>query len=281
MVFSTDEFKFIADMVYKQAAIVLDEKKKYLVEARLSKVMNDEFLWSPSELITKLQDSASTKLRAKVVDAMTINETSFFRDGHPYEELRQNLIPVLIKTRAAEKQINIWCAAGSTGQEPYSIAMTLRQHFPELAAWRIKIIASDISDRVLEQARSGRYSQLEVNRGLSPALLSRFFTRDKDHWVANKELKDLIEFRKVNLVESFVGLPKFDLIFIRNVLIYFNVGTKKEILGKIAKTMRPGAALVLGTAETMLGVTDEFERRSGTRTALYTLKAQCEAGGVS
>lgn len=272
MALSSTEFQFIADLAYKHAAIVIDEKKKYLVESRLTKLMNDEFLWSPAELIEKLKSPSGLSLRAKVIDTLTINETSFFRDGHPFEELRQNLMPELIKLRATEKQINIWCAASSTGQEPYSIAMTIRQHFPQLSSWRIKIVASDISDRVLEQARAGRYSQLEANRGLSPVLLSRFFTRDKEYWVANKELKDIVEFKKLNLSEPFVGLPKLDIVFIRNVMIYFDVETKKQIITKIARTLRPDGFIALGTAETMLGISDEFERRSGCRGAIYIAK---------
>lgn len=274
MALSTDEFKYISELVYKHAAIVLDEKKKYLVESRLAKVMSDEYLWTAAELITKLKEPSGLKLRARIVDAMTVNETSFFRDGHPFEELRQNLIPELIKSRAAEKQVTIWCAASSTGQEPYSIAMTLRQHFAQLNSWRVKIMASDISDRVLEQARAGRYSQLEVNRGLSPTVLNRFFTRDKDSWIANPDLKGLVEFNKLNLSEPLTGLPKFDIVFIRNVLIYFNVETKREIIKKIAATLRPGGTIVLGTAETMLGVSEDFERRSGSRSAVYVLKGR-------
>lgn len=274
MALSTDEFKFIAEMIFQQSAMVLDDKKKYLVDSRLTRVMNEEFLWTPAELIAKLKEPSGLKLRAKVVDAMTVNETSFFRDGHPFEELRQDILPNIIKSRAKEKQINIWCAASSTGQEPYSIAMTIKQHFPELASWRVKVTASDISDRVLDQARAGRYSQLEVNRGLNPTMLNKFFVRENDHWTASKDLKGILEFKKLNLAEPFVGLPKFDIVFIRNVLIYFNVETKKDIIAKIARVMRPDGVILLGTAETMLGISDEFERRSGSRSAVYNLKAR-------
>jgi chemotaxis protein methyltransferase CheR len=199
-------------------------------------------------------------MHRQAVEAMTTNETSFFRDHHPFDALRTQIIPDLINRKAASKQLTIWCAAASTGQEPYSVAMLLREHFPVLTSWKLTFIATDLSTQVLAKARSGRYGQLEVNRGLPAPLLVKYFTKDGTEWVVKEELRNMIDYRELNLIETWPALPVLDLVMIRNVLIYFDVPTKKKILGNIRQRMAPHGYLMLGGAETTLGIDEQFER---------------------
>jgi chemotaxis protein methyltransferase CheR len=205
---------------------------------------------------------------------MTTNETSFFRDSLPFTELKDIIIPDLAKTGSTDKQITIWCAASSSGQEPYSIAMTLRSIHQALKGWNLNIIASDICDKVLETAKSGQYSQIEVNRGLPKDMLTRHFKQVGTNWVVNDDLRNMIDFRKINLNKTFVGLPKVDIIFIRNVLIYFNGETKKLILDKMMALMKPDSLIIFGQAESPMNFTDRFERYKKVQSSVYQLKAR-------
>ena len=274
MAIPLNDFKYIADLVYKKSAIVLDTKKQYLVEARLASLIRLEGINDTSSLLGKLRAPSSEQLRAKVVDAMTTNETSFFRDNYPFEELRQKILPTLIKNREKEKKINIWCAACSSGQEPYTIAMVLLTHFKQLFSnnWNIKIIASDISDKMLTTAKAGKYNQIEINRGLPSKMRERFFTQNDNTWTVNDELRRSIEFKKINLVERLVGLPRLDIIFMRNVLIYFDLDTKNAIFSKIENLMSPDSLLFIGSTETIIGITNNLERYPASRSSLYQLK---------
>ena len=200
------------------------------------------------------QDPAFSALQAKAIDALTTNETFFFRDFQPFEALRKIIIPQLIEQRAVQRRLSIWSAACSTGQEPYTIAMLLREHFPQLADWSVSILATDLSPTVLAQARAGSYNQFEVNRGLPAPLLLKYFTKVADRWLVKEELKKGIEFRAMNLVEPWPIFLPFDIVLIRNVMIYFDVPTKQAILKRIRACLQPQGTLFLGTAETTLNL---------------------------
>jgi chemotaxis protein methyltransferase CheR len=200
---------------------------------------------------------------------MTTNETSFFRDIHPFDALRSQIIPDLIKARAGERSLSIWCAAASSGQEPYSVMMLLRQHFPQLADWDLRFLCTDLSKEMIDRCRAGRYSQLEVNRGLPAPMLVKWFRRDGADWVIDPALRQPMDFRTMNLIEPWPAMRPVDLVMIRNVLIYFDVATKQDILGKIRKVLRPDGFLVLGAAETTLNIDDAYERVAIGRSSTY------------
>lgn len=275
---TTADFDYVRHFVRGQAAIVLEPGKEYLVESRLLTLARRENLPSIEDLVARLRSSPRGDLHRKVIDAMTTNETSFFRDIHPFETLRKSILPELIARRASERQLNIWCGAASTGQEPYTIMMVIAEHFPELLNWNFKFVATDISTDVLARARSGRFSQLEVNRGLPASLLVKYFVRQGAEWEFRPELRRRVEFREMNLVADWNGLPQLDLIFLRNVLIYFDLETKRSILAKARRLLRPGNYLLLGGAETTFNIDDAFERVVLEKTICYRLPDSTPAG---
>jgi chemotaxis protein methyltransferase CheR len=249
------DFDFICTLAYTQSAIVLERGKEYLVETRLTPLATREGYDSLGSLIAALRkDRTAGLLQAKAVDALTTNETYFFRDFHPFESLRRALLPELIARRAETRQLTIWCAACSTGQEPYSIAMLIREHFPQLASWQIEIIATDLSPTVLKQAEAGRYNQIEINRGLPASYLIKYFVQQDTSWVIKPEIRQMVKFRPLNLIQPWPILPLCDLIFIRNVMIYFDVETKRGILKKLRPCLRPQGSLFLGSSETTLNI---------------------------
>jgi chemotaxis protein methyltransferase CheR len=271
MPISGAEFRYIKDFVYQKAAIDLEPGKAYLVESRLQPLARREGFASLSEMIAKLRAQPTDGLHWLVVEAMTTNETYFFRDVHPFELLRTKVLPELIQRRSAQRQINIWCAAASSGQEPYSIMMLLREHFPELSTWKINFIATDISTEMLNRCREGCYSQLEVNRGLSAALLVKYFDKIGTEWKLKDELRRAIDFRQLNLAQPWPALPAMDIVFIRNVLIYFDVETKRPILARVRKLMNPDGYMFLGGAETTLNLDEAFKRVQVNHGAYYQL----------
>lgn len=266
------EFEYVQTLIHLRAGIVLETGKEYLVEARLDPLARQEGFCSLQEFIGHLQTRPFSGLHRKLVQAMTTNETSFFRDIRPFEVLRTSVIPDLIAQRGADHRITFWCAAAATGQEPYSVAMLLREHFPQLQTWNVRFIASDLSVDVLARAIRGCYTQLEVNRGLPAQLLVKYFTKRGDEWQIRDDIRRMVEFRELNLAESWSFLPKLDVIFMRNVLIYFNLERKREILRKAASLLNPYGYLFLGSAETTLNVADEFEPHSGGKGPCYRLK---------
>lgn len=266
-----EDFAFVSAHVRSRAAIVLEPGKEYLVESRLGPLARAEGLKSIDELVERLRSMPDGTLSAKVVEAMTTNETSFFRDVHPFEALRTQILPEILRARASEKTLNLWCGAASSGQEPYTIAMLLREHFPELATWRVRFIATDISREMLRRSREGRYSQLEVNRGLPARLLVKYFEQHGHEWQIKKELRESIEFTELNLARAWSGLPLFDVVFLRNVLIYFDVPMKREILARVRKQMRPDGVLFLGGSETTLNIDAAFVRTPAGATACYRI----------
>jgi len=268
------DVKFIADLILRRAAIVLDERKDYLVEARLARIVQLIGAKNTEDLVQRLRSSPSPDLERRVIDAMTTNETYFFRDNDFYDDLRKVVIPGLLKSREATKTLNIWCAACSTGQEPYSVLMLLRTQFPELNNWRVRFIASDIATTVLATAKAGRYNQIEINRGLPKAMLDKFFTKEPGgSWVVSDELRRSIEFRQVNLIEPFVNFPRLDMVFMRNVLIYFGHETKRSIMSRIGELIHLDGLLFLGKAESTLTLSDIFERKLVGQSFAYGLRA--------
>jgi chemotaxis protein methyltransferase CheR len=248
-------FAFVADLVRREAAIVLEPGKEYLVESRLLPVARREkYPDLTSFLAAVMKSPEKSPLRYLVVDALTTNETLFFRDFHPFEALRTTVLPELLPKRAHVRKLNIWSAAASTGQEAYTIAMIIREHFPEVAGWDIKIMGTDLSTTTIAQARSGSYSQLEVNRGLPAMYLAKYFTKCDERWLVKDELRRMCEFKQMNLAMPWPMLPPFDLIFIRNVLIYFDAPTKTNILGRMHNCLLPHGLLFLGTAETTINL---------------------------
>jgi chemotaxis protein methyltransferase CheR len=255
----TSDFDYIRALVHERCAIVLEPGKEYLVHARLLPIARKEGIDDIAALVERLKRGAPS-LATQVVEAMTTNETSFFRDGSPFEALREEVIPDLLQKRAATRTLRIWSAAASTGQEAYTIAMTLREHFDELRSWDVSILGSDISTEVLEKAREGRYAQIEVNRGLPEPLLLKYFDRAGTAWSVKQELRQGMEFRPLNLMNAWPNLPRMDVVFLRNVLIYFDADTKRDVLARVRNAMAPDGYLFLGAAETTLQFEGMFER---------------------
>ena len=267
-----DVISYVCTTVRDRSAIELDASKSYLIEARLAPVAKQNGFASIADLIQGVRAKRRPELESRLVEAMTTNETSFFRDMHPFEALRTKLLPELRVRNAMRRSLNIWSAACSTGQEIYSVAMHVREHFPDLASWKVQLIGTDLSDDVLARARAARFSQIEVNRGLPAALLVKYFQRDGMHWQLRPELRDMAAFTKLNLIERWPSLPSMDIVFLRNVLIYFSPETKRAILEKVRKVMAPQAVLFLGAAETTMGLDACFERVQVDNSVFYRLK---------
>ncbi len=269
---STPQFAFLREFLKRRSGVVLDENKLYLVVARLLPVMRQRGIASLDALLDRIRTASDPAIERDILNAMMTHETSFFRDKAPFETLKQ-LIPTLVQSRGPMRQLVLWSAASSTGQEAYSMAILFNEHFRDLlATWKIRIIATDISDVVLTRAREGVYSELEIVRGLSPLLLKKYFTSFQGKWRISQDCRRLVEFRQLNLNDFWPTIPPCDIIFLRNVLLYFSVTTRKAILDAMRKKVRPDGALFLGSAETMLGVNDGYERLSGTHCSCYRVK---------
>lgn len=267
------DFDFIRTFVRDESAIVLEHGKEYLVESRLSPVLRELALPSIAALVDALRKRPQTHVHRRVIEAMTTNETSFFRDISPFDALRTHIVPELMAARAPTRRLHIWCGAASTGQEPYSIAMVLLDHFPSLAGWDLRITATDISRQMIERARAGRYTQLEVNRGLPASYLVKYFQRDGMDWRIKDSVRQLVRFEELNLVRPWNLSLESDVIFLRNVLIYFDVATKRTILSAIKRVLRTDGYLMLGSAETTMNIDEEFARVQVGKTGCYR-KAQ-------
>ena len=252
------DFTFIAALLKERSGLIITADKGYLLETRLGPLVRERGLPSLAALMDVLRQPGSDSVRAQVVDAMTTNETSFFRDSHPFDTLRKSVIPGLIERRAGARALRIWSAACSTGQEPYSLSMILKDHFPVLNGWKIEIIATDISPSVLDRAREGVYSTFEVQRGMPIQMLVRHFEQVGETWRIKDELRRNIIFRRANLLDDLAALGTFDIVLCRNVLIYFDQPTKTRILGAIAGRTASDGALLLGGAESVFGLSDAF-----------------------
>jgi chemotaxis protein methyltransferase CheR len=267
--FTDAEFSFISDMVRTRSAIVLEPGKEYLVEARLAPLVRELGLESIGALVERLRQPAAGPLAERVTEAMTTNETSFFRDVAPFQALRTSVLPSVIEAREARRSLRIWCAASSSGQEPYSIAMTIHDAFPQLQSWNVQIVATDLSPAMVERGRSGLYKALEVNRGLPAPMLIKYFTKVGVDYQLNPEIRSMVEFSELNLIGAWPALPSFDIVFLRNVLIYFDVDTKRTIFGRVKRLLAPDGFLFLGAAETTMNIDDGFERLPIERAGCY------------
>ena len=263
------DFEFLRRMLKERSGLVLSADKQYLLESRLLPIARRVGAANLGELAQRLRANGAEGLVVEVVEAMTTNETFFFRDKMPFDHFRETIMPALLEARASQRRIRIWCAATSSGQEPYSLAMILKEMGARLAGWRVEILATDISVEMLEKARAGIYSQFEVQRGLPIQALVKHFAQVGDMWEVAPALRTMIDFRPLNLLHPFRYLGPFDVVFCRNVLIYFDQPTKVDVLSRIARVVQPDGYLLLGAAETVVGLTDEF-RPHGEKRGLYT-----------
>ena len=252
------DYEYLRKLLKDHSGLDLSADKQYLIESRLLPLSRKAGLSGISELVQKMK-GGSTAIIAQVVEAMTTNETFFFRDKVPFDHFRDSIMPEILKARASRKSLRIWCAAGSTGQEPYSLAMCLKEMGAALAGWRVEILATDLSQEVIEKSKAGIYSQFEVQRGLPIQMLVKYFKQNGELWQINADVRAMIQHRQLNLLHDFSQLGVFDVIFCRNVLIYFDQETKIKIFDRLAKVVEPDGFLVLGAAETVVGLTDAFK----------------------
>jgi chemotaxis protein methyltransferase CheR len=253
------DFDYLRKLLHERSGLVLSAEKQYLAESRLVPVARRHAVATLGELIGKLRANEHAPLAAEVVEAMTTNETFFFRDKLPFDHFRDTVLPALVASRTRDKRIRIWCTAASTGQEPYSLAMIMREYAAILAGYRVEIIATDISGDVLNRAKAGIYTQFEVQRGLPIQHLVKYFVQSGDNWQIAADIRAMVQFRPLNLLKDFSALGTFDMVFCRNVLIYFDQETKINVLNRLARQMPEQSFLSLGAAETVVGLTDAFK----------------------
>jgi chemotaxis protein methyltransferase CheR len=252
------DFEHLRKLLRERSGLVLAPEKQYLVESRLMPVARRAGCGSITELVRCLRDPNAEQLKAEITEAMTINESFFFRDKIPFDRFRDTVLPAMLVERAKSRRLRIWCAAASTGQEPYSLAMILRSMQEKFSGWRIEILATDISNEVLERARTGIYSQFEVQRGLPIQMLMQNFDQVGEQWRISDTMRKMVQFRQFNLLNDFAALGTFDVVFCRNVLIYFDQETKVDVLERINRQLASDGFLLMGAAETVVGLTDIF-----------------------
>lgn len=259
------DFDIYKNLLKEKSGLVINEDKSYLLESRLNPIAKKWQFNSLQEMAMALNGVPDKKLVNDVIEAMTTNETSFFRDIHPFESFKVHVLPYMLKSRINKRAINMWCAAASSGQEPYSLAMTIKEEGTKFAGWNIKMTATDISHEILDKASRGLYSQFEVQRGLPIQLLIKYFKQIEDKWQISDDIRKMITFKYFNLLDSMTIFGKLDIIFCRNVLIYFDDKDKRAILEKMEKLLEPDGFLFLGGAETVIGITDAFKPVPGMR----------------
>ncbi len=262
---NVSDFEYISQFLKKRSGLVLSQDKAYLLESRLNPVARKWNLSGFDELVQKVRASNDERILSDITEAMTTNESFFFRDQKPFDLFKDMVLPQLLEKRAGSKTIRIWSAACSSGQEPYTLAMLLKEAGPALAGWKIEIVATDLSNDILNKAKEGVYTQFEVQRGLPINLLVKYFQQAGDRWQIDSSIRNMVTFKPFNLLESPSMLGKFDVVFCRNVLIYFEQATKSTVLAKIAKQMPDDGFLYLGGAETVLGISDDFQLIPGKR----------------
>lgn len=253
------DMEYIAKLVREASGIVLTADKGYLVESRLNPIARRNGFSNLSELVAELEKPRGAELRNAVIEAMTTNETFFFRDKRPFELMEEVVYPHLLKVRSPGSRIRIWSAACSTGQEPFSLAMQIREKSAQLGGFQFEIVATDLSTAVLDRARAGLFTQFEVQRGLPIQLLVKYFKKEEESWIINEDIRRMVKFEQLNLLKDFSKLGKFDVVLCRNVLIYFDLPTKKDVLDRIAALTASDGRLILGAAETVMGVTEQFK----------------------
>jgi chemotaxis protein methyltransferase CheR len=252
------DYDYLRKLLKERSGLMLSSDKQYLVESRLTPLARKAGLASLGDLVGRLK-TPNEKLIVDVVEAMTTNESFFFRDKIPFDHFRETIMPSVLASRARDKRVRIWSAAASTGQEPYSIAMCLKEMKDRLSGWRVEIIGTDLSLEVLDKAKAGIYSQFEVQRGLPINFLVKHFTQNGDTWQIAPEIRAMVQYRQLNLLADFSHLGMFDVVFCRNVLIYFDQETKIGVLNRIARLLEPDGFLMLGAAETVVGLTEAFK----------------------
>lgn len=267
---SPQDFDFVAQLLKQRSGLTIGPDKAYLLESRLNPVARKHGFSGLTDLIQGLRLRGDQTLTRDVVEAMTTNESFFFRDTKPFEQFRRLVLPHMLEKRASRRSFRIWSAACSSGQEAYSLSMILKEFDSKLAGWRVEMIGTDISTEILDKAKEGVYSQFEVQRGLPVQLLVKHFTQEGDRWRISPEIKRMVTYRIFNLLEDPAPLGQFDVVFLRNVLIYFDQPTKAKVLERVAKQMAPDGFLYLGGAETVLGITDRFQVVPGER-GIYSL----------
>jgi chemotaxis protein methyltransferase CheR len=252
------DFEFLARLLKTRSGLALTPDKTYLIETRLGPLARKEGLADAAAVAGRLRMGGQERLAKLVVDAMTTNETFFFRDKTPFDLFEQTILPAMEKARAGQKRLRIWCAACSTGQEPYSLAMILQSRAAQFAGWSFDIVATDICDEVIQKAKDGLYSQFEVQRGLPIQYLMKHFAKEGDQWRLSPAIRAMVQYRTFNLLDGFMALGSFDVVFCRNVLIYFDRDTKAAVMKRIHERLAPDGYLLLGAAETTVGITDIF-----------------------
>lgn len=272
-----EDFRFLSDKLKERSGLTLTQDKVYLLESRLTPLARKMGLGGLDELINSMRSRPDQQVLRAVTNAMTTNETFFFRDSTPFDHFKNVVMPGIKIRRQTERHMRIWCAAASTGQEPYSLSMLLKDSGPSFSGWNIDILGTDLSPDVLDKARAGRYSQFEVQRGLPIQLLVKYFDQDGDYWDISAEIKRMVQYKEFNLLDNFVGMGRFDIVFCRNVLIYFDQPTKTKVLEKIHALMPRDGYLFLGAAETVLGITDAFKPLPGHRGMYVPAEADMQA----
>jgi chemotaxis protein methyltransferase CheR len=276
MSLSQAEFTFVSQLVRREAAIVLAPGKEYLVEARLIPVARAVGSASVTEFLADLQRRPNPINQRKIIDALTTNETSWFRDREPFAALTDVVLPELVKARASSRKVRLWSAASSSGQEAFSLAITMQERLPP--GWNYEIMGTDISTEMVKRAEAAEYSQVEVNRGLPAAQLVQYFERAGARWRITPQLRRNVSFRLMNLTTPLPAMQPFDVIFLRNVLIYFDVAVKRTVLQNVARLLRPDGWLFLGAAETTIGIDDNYERVAAGRTSAYRVRSAVPSG---
>ena len=251
------DFDFVAQMLKRRSGLVITPEKAYLLESRMGPVARKHGLAGLDAIAQKLK-AGDEKLAAEVTEAMTTNESFFFRDKTPFDHFEKLMLPALLQARAAQRRLRIWCAAASTGQEPYSLAIILKEKAALVKDWKIEIIGTDLSNDVLTRAKNGVYTQFEVQRGLPITLLVKYFNKEGEQWRIKDEIRSMVQYRTNNLLDPFTGFGTFDIIYCRNVLIYFDEATKKSILLRMSQLLPDDGYLLLGAAETVVGVSTAF-----------------------
>ena len=272
------DYDYLRKLLKDRSGLVLSADKQYLVESRLSPLARKAGVATLGELVAKLKGN-NERMIVDVVEAMTTNESFFYRDKIPFDHFRDAIMPGLMAARAKERRIRIWCAAASTGQEPYSLAMSIKEMKQKLGGWRVEILATDLSTEVLEKAKAGVYSQFEVQRGLPIQLLVKYFSQVGDTWQIAPDIRAMVQYRPLNLLTDFSNLGRFDVVFCRNVLIYFDQETKIGVLNRVSKMLERDGFLVLGAAETVVGLTDAFKPIPDKR-GLYAPSKDARLAGV-
>jgi chemotaxis protein methyltransferase CheR len=269
MSLSPPEFEFFRGWLRSRCGIALENGKEYLVETRLDKVARSLALDSPAAVVRQLRDRPNAALESAAIEALTTNETSFFRDWRPFEALHKVVLPAAMQKRGSERRLDLWSAACSSGQEAYSLSLLMSERLPDLATWDVHIHCTDLSNEMVARTKAGRFSQLEVNRGLPAPLLVKHFRQEGTEWVVSDAHRKRVSATQLNLTGPWATLPTMDVIMLRNVLIYFDLPTRKAILDRARRLLRPGAVLFLGSAETTVGIHDGFKLEDAGGTTFF------------